>query len=66
MKGSVSMAKYTFIKHRDPSNKYDISDITMELDSVILPDMLNEFKLFLIASGFVIRGDIMIEEPQDD
>lgn len=57
------MAKYVFKKIKDETNQYDVSDVTFEVDTVGLPELLEEFKNFLLASGFVIRGDLMIEEP---
>lgn len=60
------MNRYTFIKTRDVQNPYDITEINMTVETESLPELLEEFKNFLIASGFTIHGDIMIEEPEND
>lgn len=46
------MTKYTFTKHKDTDNKFDISVVTMEIEAVTITDIVEEFKNFMIASGF--------------
>jgi hypothetical protein len=46
------MTKFTFTKHKDVDNKFDISVVTMEIEAVNVTDIVEEFKNFMIASGF--------------
>jgi len=50
-----------FKKTRDKDNHFDVSEVTMEVDSVSLPDILEEFKGFLVAAGFSLCHTDRIE-----
>lgn len=52
------MVKYKFIK--EPDNQYDTTKVTFESESVTLTDLLLDFKLFLLASGFVFDGEVKV------
>jgi hypothetical protein len=46
------MSKYTFIKHRDPENRFDTTSVTMELEATTISEIVEEFANFLKASGY--------------
>lgn len=54
------MSKYVFKKIKDETNKFEISDIEMTVDTVSLNDLLQEFQFFLLASGYTFDGDVDI------
>lgn len=61
------MSKYTFIKHRDPENKFSIAEITMKLEGVESLDLiLEEFTGFLKAAGFCFDGEVGIIEEEEE
>lgn len=51
----------TFKKSRDLDNEFDQTDIVMETYSETLPDLLEDYKNFLMACGFPINFDDTIE-----
>lgn len=57
---------YIFKKIKDLDNPYDKTTVTIESESATLPDLLQDFKDFLLASGFVIDGDLVIENITDE
>jgi len=59
---------YKFSKIHDPLNRYDITDIdhTVKHPDVSLQDLLEEFKYFLIASGFPVNATDIIEVRNED
>lgn len=54
------MSRYKFIKERDDNNTFDITEITFDVEAVQLEDLVQEFELFLKASGFVFDGNLEI------
>lgn len=61
------MTKYTFIKHRDPENEFDLTTITMELEAIDISEIMEEFKGFLVASGFsetLVKRSFAIDEEE--
>ena len=48
---------YIFKSIKDPENKYDISDITFEIDTVSKTDLLEQFILFMEACGYNMDDD---------
>lgn len=52
------MSKYIFIKKPDENNQYDISTVTIELETDTKSDLIEHFEDFLKACGYVIRGYI--------
>ena len=59
------MAKYTLIKQPDERNMYDIDTVTMEFETEMLTDLLEHYKRFLLACGYIIEGEI-VEETEDE
>ena len=59
---------YKFIKTKDKDNKFDATDIEMTVDdsAVTLPDILQEFKCFLLACGFGIDPCATLEVVEDN
>lgn len=43
---------FRFIKIKDPTNEFEYSDIEFATATDYLPDLVEEFGRFLIASGF--------------
>ncbi len=43
---------YKFIKTKDPDNKFDIADVTMEIDAADRQELIEEFIHFLKACGY--------------
>jgi len=56
------MNKFTFTKTKDPENKFDISNVTMEIEAENLRDILEHFEDFLKACGFHIKGYIGVKD----
>jgi hypothetical protein len=54
------MSRYKFIKERDENNTFDITEITFNVEAVQLEDLIQEFELFLKASGFIFDGNLEI------
>lgn len=56
-----------FRKVKDKTNQFDNTDVTIESDSVTLTDLLDDFKSFLLACGYVIRPeeDIVILNDEE-
>jgi hypothetical protein len=59
---------YKFKKIHDPLNRYDITDIdhTVQHPDVTLQELLEEFKYFLMASGFPVNSTDTIEIISED
>ena len=54
---------YKFIKLKNPKNSHDTTDVAIRVNNEsTLPELLQAFEDFLLACGFVIKGDIVIEE----
>jgi hypothetical protein len=58
------MNKFTFIKEKDPDNKYDNTKVIIELDTESRADLLETFKEFLLACGFSVNGYIDVVEEE--
>lgn len=54
------MSKYKFIKEKNVDNKFDTTEITFNVDTIDLNDLIYEFELFLKASGFNFDGNLEI------
>jgi hypothetical protein len=46
------MNKYIFTKEKDLTNEYDHSKVVIEVEAIVAYDVVEEFYLFLLASGF--------------
>lgn len=60
------MAKYKFIKIKDPDNEHDKVNVKFSVETNYLPDLLEAFKEFLLGCGYSINGDLEITEPEVD
>ncbi len=51
-----------FIKTRDRTNEFDLSDVRVSIDcnNIALTEAFEAFKNFLLACGYGINGDISI------
>lgn len=58
------MTKYKFIKYKDKHNEFDTTNVLIQTETVILDDLLESFKEFLLASGYSIKGDIEIVDNE--
>jgi hypothetical protein len=54
------MAKYTFICEEDCGKT-----VKMEFNEISLPEVLQEFEFFLLASGYVLKGSVIISEDEE-
>jgi hypothetical protein len=57
--------KYKFIKTKDADSRYDISNITMEVDTTDLIKLIEEFELFLRACSFGFDGHLEIVKDEE-
>ncbi len=57
---------YKFSKVADENNPYDNSHIEHTVNSVSLPDLINEFENFLRGCGFIFDGHLTIEDEEQD
>jgi hypothetical protein len=60
------MAIYTFIKRKDPENRFDCTDVKIRVESPSLNDVLEAFEEFLKACGFHQSGTLDFVEEGDD
>jgi len=52
------MSKYVFMKNPDEKNQFDLSTVTIELETDNKSDLIEHFEDFLKACGFVVKGYI--------
>ena len=58
---------FVFKKDRNPHNTHDISEVEYRVDSeVSLVNLLDEFRLFLLACGYSVAGDIVVDEQEQE
>lgn len=62
------MPKYVFIKLKDAENEFDISTVKMKVETVSLPELVEEFELFLKACGFNPEGtlDFVVDNDREE
>lgn len=60
------MAKYKFIKIKDPDNEHDKVSIKFSVETDYLPDLLDAFKEFLLGCGYSIKGDLEVIDDTCD
>jgi len=46
------MSKYILKSIKDPTNQFEISDITFEIDTLSRTELIEQFIIFLSACGF--------------
>ena len=51
------MSQYIFKSIKDPDNKFDISDITFEVETVSKSELVDQFILFMEACGYNMAED---------
>jgi hypothetical protein len=57
---------YIFAKTHKAGDTYDNYDLVLSVDSgASLPDLLENFKYFLLGCGYAFRGDIVIEYAEN-
>jgi uncharacterized membrane protein len=47
------MPKYEFKKIKDPENQFDITNVSIEVESESMNDVIEAFEEFLAACGFI-------------
>lgn len=57
------MTKFKFIKQKDEFNDYDNTDIIFEVETEQLSDVVEQFELFLKASGYYF-GSLVIDKDE--
>lgn len=56
---------YIFKHQRDPENRFDTTDITFEVDTVSLAELVQAFEHFLKASGFSFDGQLEVVSDEE-
>jgi hypothetical protein len=56
--------QYKFIKTKDPENKYDTSNVTVESNAEALPELLEDIEDFLRGCGFCFKGNLDIVKDE--
>lgn len=58
---------FTFKKEKDPENDFDVTDLTMNVATEDLYDLLGSFENFLKGAGFIISGrlDLIDDEFEE-
>lgn len=51
--------QYTFIKRRDPENRFDTTDVIFRVDTVSKNELLDAMGQFLKACGFYVQGELV-------
>ena len=59
------MKNYEFKKYKDPDNKFSITEVTMEVDTECLTDLLESFEDFLRGCGFRINGHLDVVDDDE-
>jgi hypothetical protein len=57
-----------FRKERDKTNQFDTTNVVVESTAITLPDILEDFKEFLMACGYSIKPseDLVIYDTKED
>lgn len=55
-----------FKKIKDPENHFDVSDLTMEVDAVVLTEIIDEFANFLKGCGYIFDGLEIVDRDEDN
>ena len=58
------MAKYTFIKEQDKENKFDVTRVQIDVDTVSLADVVEAFEEYLQACGFKFDGHLDFQDDE--
>jgi hypothetical protein len=53
-----------FKKLKDTKNHFDITDVSMRVDAVVLDELLEAFQQFLLAAGFSPKGELMFVDDE--
>lgn len=59
------MPQYTFSKKMDPDNRFDCTNVTVEVDTVSLNDLIEAFGEFLKGCGYSYNGTLEVVEPDE-
>lgn len=54
--------QYAFVKLADPNNSFDRTKLIMKSNSITVSDLLEDFREFLLACGYQIKGDLIVDE----
>lgn len=56
-----------FFKSHDPDNRFDVSDVLMQLpNDSTLDEVCDTFERFLLACSFVFKGHVQIIEDEGE
>jgi hypothetical protein len=56
---------YTLTKN-SIDNGREVSNVEMKFEAIMLDDLIEQFDLFLKASGFVYKGHLVIERDDEN
>lgn len=59
------MGHYKFIKTKDVENRFDNTNVSIESESISLPELLEDFADFLRGCGFQIDGHLDVIEDEE-
>ncbi len=59
------MNTYQFKKYKDINNKFDLSYVTVDVETVSLRDLIHEFECFLKACDFYFTGHLQFVEGEE-
>jgi hypothetical protein len=65
MAKEASASQYVFKKNRDLNNSFDTTTVTIESEATTVTEILSDFRDFLLACGFSINGDLVVERLFD-
>lgn len=54
-----------FQKIKDKDNEFDNTDVLIETISITVTDLLEDFKHFLNACGYIINGTLVVEPDEE-
>lgn len=61
------MSKYIFIKEKNKDNKFDNTNVIIEVETESLNDLVDAFEEYLLACGFKFPGSTLdLVEVQDE
>lgn len=58
--------QFRFIKYRDLNNKYDTITVDISSDASTVSEILEDFRAFLLACGYQIKGDLIVEATEEE
>ena len=54
----------TFMKRSDDDNRFDTTDVVMHSDAMTVPEILEDFRTFLLGCGYPVPGELYVDEDE--